>query len=173
MLVYIREGLASRKLKIYSSKGIQIIIFELRLKKNSWLILAIYKNPKIKIKQFIEKLSDLMNEFLGRFDRLLVLGDFNTEPSQTDLKQFMDRYNLSNLIQQKTCFKKPEGTCIDLILTNCKSSLQHSHAVETDLSDFHLMPITMFREGYESLPPQTIQYRDFSKFKGFDFNLEL
>ena len=85
----------------------------------------------------------------------------------------MGRYNLSNLIKQNICFKKPQGTCIDLILTNCKFSLQHSHAVETDLSDFHLMPITMFKEGYESLPPQTIQYRDFSKFKGFNFNSEL
>ena len=46
------------------------------------------------------------------------MGDFNVEPTEHAMAEFMQTYNLQNLVKGPTCFKNPENpSCIDLILT--------------------------------------------------------
>ena len=53
-------------------------------------------------------------------------------------------YNLKNLINEPARFKNMENPgCIDLVLTNKFSSFQQSSVMETDLSDFHRLTITI------------------------------
>ena len=57
---------------------------------------------------------------------------------------FCDTYDLKCLIKEPTCYKNPENpSCIDLILTNYPKCFQNSCAVETDLSDFQRMTVTV------------------------------
>ena len=49
----------------------------------------------------------------------MVFGDFNLEPTNPVMINFMDSQNFTNLIKNNTCFKGV-GSCIDLILTNRK-----------------------------------------------------
>ena len=47
-----------------------------------------------------------------------MLGDFNVEIEEANMKSFCENYNLKSLIKQPTCYKNPKKrTCIDLILT--------------------------------------------------------
>lgn len=172
ILVYIREGIPNRKLKSYKEPGIQIIIFGLRLGNTKWVIIAIYKNPLICVKHFLDLLSDFVDEF-PHYERLLVLGDFNVETLNSYMLNLMQNHELVNLVRQKTCFKSPQGSCIDLMLTNCKNCFQFSTVIETGLSDYHLMPISMFKSGYHRLPPKIIEHRDFKHFQGQSFHSEL
>ena len=51
-----------------------------------------------------------------------------------------------------TCYKNPENSgSIDLILTNNPLSFQYSCVIETGLSDFHRMVVTVMETSFERL----------------------
>ena len=55
-------------------------------------------------------------------------------------------YHLKDIIKQKTCYKNPDRpTCINLILTNSSRSFQDTCAVDTELSDFHKLVVTVLK----------------------------
>ena len=85
----------------------------------------------------------------------------------------MDNFNLHCLYTDKTCFKTDRGTCIDLMLTNCKHSFKFSSAIETGLSDHHLMVYTMLKSRFEKIPPREFSYRCYKQFSEKDFIEEL
>ena len=57
----------------------------------------------------------------------------------------MDLFALKNLVKEPTCFKSGNPRCIDLILTNRKRNFQHTTAIETGLSDFHKLIVTVLK----------------------------
>ena len=67
------------------------------------------------------------------------MGGFNLTPDSKSMSEFVDLYNLTNLIKTTTCFKVT-GSCIDLLLTNQKYPSKNTNTFETDLSsDDHLI----------------------------------
>ena len=94
--------------------------------------------------------------------------------SEDAMRDFSETYNLSNLINERTCFKNPcNPSLIDLILTNRPRSFQDSHVIETGSSDHHKMTITVLRAFFQKQTPITINYRDYKKFDQslFRYNL--
>ena len=66
------------------------------------------------------------------------------------------------MVNKTTCYKNPDKpTCIDLILTNCPGSFQNSCVVETGLSDFHKMVVTVMKTSYRKSQPKIIHYRNY------------
>ena len=60
------------------------------------------------------------------------------------MKPFCETYDLSSLIKVQTCYvnaEKPSG--IDLLLTNQPKSFLSLSVVQTGLSDFHNMTVTV------------------------------
>ena len=94
-----------------------------------------------------------------------MIGDFNSDVNQSCMKAFFESYNLSSLIKEPTCYKNPQNpSCIDLILTNSPYSFQNSCVIETGLSDFDKMTVTVTKTSYEKLKPRIICYRDYKNF---------
>ena len=60
------------------------------------------------------------------------------------MREFVELYNLINLIKTITCFKG-KGSCIDLLLTNQKCSFKNTTVFETGLSDHHLLIYSMLK----------------------------
>lgn len=99
----------------------------------------------------------------------LNIGDFNTEISQ-NMKTFCDSYELKSLVKESTFFKNQErSSCIDLILTNSPCNFQNSCAVETGLSDFHKMIVTVMKATLEKLRPKMIYGIDYKFFSNNHF----
>ena len=74
-------------------------------------------------------------------------------------------YSLKSLIRQPTCCKSPSNpTSIGLIQTNVHQKFQSTCALETGLSDFHLMTVTVMRKIFKKLKPRTINYRYYKHF---------
>ena len=96
---------------------------------------------------------------------LLFVRDFNVTDDEHHMKSFCENYGLRNLIRHSTCYKNQSNSvCIDLILTNLPRSFQSICVVETGLSDFHLMNVTVMRKGFKKYQPKTISYRSSKKF---------
>ena len=78
------------------------------------------------------------------------------------MKYFCKSYNLTNLIKQPTFFKNPEKpSCIDLILTIRSKSFQITCVIETGLSDFHRMTVSVLKMRFRKLPPELLATKIF------------
>ena len=74
------------------------------------------------------------------------MADFNADFANTAASDFFEIYNLKNMIREKTCFKNPNNpSCIDLIITNRPKGFQNCMVIETGLSNFHKMSITVMK----------------------------
>ena len=77
---------------------------------------------------------------------------------------------MKHLINDPTCFKNPESpSCIDLILANNPYSFQNSWVIETGLSDFHKMIVSVMKTTIEKLKLRIVQYRDYTQFSNDNF----
>ena len=64
-------------------------------------------------------------------------------------------------------------SCIDLILTNRCMSFQNTTTVETGLSDFHKMTITIMKTFFTKKKPEIVTYGDYKHFSNISFRNEL
>ena len=82
----------------------------------------------------------------ANYHQIFLMGDFDAEPHDHFIVHFCDAYNLKNLIKMPICFKNPEKPTInDLRLTNSRRSFQNSCPIETGLSDYHEMIVTILK----------------------------
>ena len=80
----------------------------------------------------------------------------------------------SSLIKQPTCCKNPNKlTCIDLILTNVPPMFQSTCVLETRLSDFYLMTVTVMRKTFKKMRPRVTNYRSYRDFSNETFRVSL
>jgi len=88
------------------------------------------------------------------------MGDFNEEPTQLDMKEFMtSSFSLNSLIHKPTCYKSTEGRCI------CRPNLDEqiqklskSGSFEMGISDHHHLIYSMFKSNFKKVSPQVIEY---------------
>ena len=82
------------------------------------------------------------------------------EIKEANMISFCENYNLKIQIKQPTCYKNSQKpTCIDSILINVPRMFQSTSALETGLSDFHLMTVTVIRKTFKKMRPRVINYR--------------
>ena len=147
------------------SSSIEEFFIELNLRCKKWLLSCSYNPHRSLISEHLSIIGKDLDLLSANYDQILLMGDFNAEPHDHFLMDFCDVYNLKNLIKVPTCFKNPEKpTSIDLMLTNSYRSFQNSCAIETGLSDFHKMIVTILKTYFQKKEPKIIQYRDYKNF---------
>ena len=111
---------------------------------------------------------------MNKYDNILLLGDFNSETSENYLNDFCNAYNWRKMVKEEICFKNPENpSCIDLFLINRPRCFQNTVAVETGISDFHKMVVTVLKVFYKKQKPKISQYRKYDNFNNDLFREEL
>ena len=146
-------------------KPIEGFYVEINLHNQKWLISCSYNPHKNNISAHLDSLSKSLDLFSTNFERIILLGDFNVGVEENHMKSFCEIYGLQNLIKQPTCYKNPDKpTCIDLMLTNVPRNFQGTCVVETGLSDFHLMTLTVMRKSFKKFQPKIINYRSYKTF---------
>ena len=89
------------------------------------------------------------------------------------MREFSELYCLKNLVKDPTCYKNPQNpSCIDLILTNRPNSFQHTMVIETGLSDFHKLAVSVPKTSIKKQPPKVISYRDYKHYSPIRFRTE-
>ena len=78
------------------------------------------------------------------------------------------------MVNKATCYKNPDKpTSIDLILTNRPRSYQNYCVVETGLSDFHKMVVTVLKTFHRKSQPKIIHYCNYKNFSNCIFRESL
>ena len=172
-MVYIKPHLPSKLLSTHNiSNDIQVIPFELNLRKEKLMFICIYRPPKQNNQYFLENLSSIADRYSTIYDNYIFLGDFNMEPNCPALTSFMQSFNLFNLIKTNTCFKG-KGSCIDLISTNRKYCFKHSSTFETGLSDHHHLVYSMLKTWFKREESKHFIHRDYKTVNDTDFRMDL
>ena len=129
-----------------------------------------YRNCCVYLECSTLQLGSQIDNVLNYYGNLIIMSDFNSELIETYMTDFCEMYNLSNLISNPTCFKNPENpSCIDVIFTNNVNSFRHSKSLETGLSDFHKMTVTVLKMSYVKLKPKVISYTDYKNYSTHAF----
>ena len=125
ILLYIREDIPSKLLN--TDLSIEGFFVEIRLRKKKWLLCSSYNPKKNLIVNHLKCIGRNLDSQLGQYENFILMGDFNVEPNDANMKDFCQIYGCKNIIKEKTCFQNPiNPTCIDLIITNRPKSFQES-----------------------------------------------
>ena len=150
LLVYVRSEIPSSELKSFKFEDdMECICFEINLRGKRWALFSIYRPPSQSKDHFFENLGKAVDHYGANYDNFLLLGDFNSLETDQKIHDFMNGYSLKNLVKEPTCFKAENPTCIDFILTNRYRSCQHTTTIETGLSNFHKMVVTVLKKTYQ------------------------
>ena len=134
ILLFVREDIPSKIIKTDCDADFDCIFLEINLRKKKWLLCCSYNPHKSNIANHLKNISKTLEKLNSTYDNLVLLGDFNAEPEEESISEFLNLYNLKNLVKQNTCFKHPEKhICIDLTLTNYPRSFQNTDTFKTGL----------------------------------------
>ena len=146
-MLIVKDNLLTSRLDKYCFPGeIEIFCIELNLRKKKWPIFCCYNPHKHLLKHHLFQIESAINFDSNTYENLIILGDFNAEISDLNMESFCTINNLKCIIKESTCYKNPDNrTCIDLILINYPRNFQESSTLETGLSNFHKMVLTVFK----------------------------
>ena len=144
ILLYLKEDIPCKQLINHTfCEGIEGIFIEIKFRKSKWLLFGTYHPPKQNDQLYFDNVSKAL--YSGKYDNILLAGDFYANESNTIMQDFMELFNLKNLVKENTCFKSiTNPTCIDLFFTNNIYSFHHIDVVATGISDFHKMILTIY-----------------------------
>ena len=174
LMFFARDDLPCHEIKCELPADVECIFLELKIRQCKWLVVGGYNPHRENISYFLKHMGMGMDKLLCKYENLLLLGDWNCSVNEKEMKEFCDTYNLENLIKGPTCFKSVNNpSSIDIMLTNKKLSFQNSLVVETGLSDFHRMTISVLKRYFKKKDPITITYRDLRSFDAIKFREEI
>ena len=178
VMIYVRKDIHSKELKKHNlPKNIEALFIEINLRKTKLLLVGTYHSKHAvhgtSDTEFFEQIGLALDIYSG-YDKFLIAGDFNVQVGEPSIDEFLDDFGAKNLVNDLTCFKSTDNpSCIDLFLTNSGNSFQNTQTVNTGLSDFHVMIVTVLKTTFPKVKPKTLVYRDYSKFIQQDFRAEL
>ena len=114
-------------------------------------------------------MSKVLDNYIGNYNNILLLGDFNSEFSEPCLNDFCDIFNLNNLVKEPTCCKNPGNpSFIDLFLTNRPRTFQCTTRIGTGISSFRKLGVTVLKT-YKKQRPKIIHCKNYKNFENDNF----
>ena len=93
-------------------------------------LLLIQSSHKDNISNHLQLIRKKLDLYSPNYESIILVGDFNSEITDTCMSDFCESYNLSSLIRESTCYKNPKTpSSIDLFLTNSPNSFQNSRFI--------------------------------------------
>ena len=90
LMVFIKSHIPSRRFNDFKiASNIQVIPFEINLRKEKWLVASIFNAPSQKNKYFPWYLTNLLEFYSTRYENVIILGDFNIEAENNVINDFL------------------------------------------------------------------------------------
>ena len=144
--------------------SVEGFFIDMNIRNKKWLIFAGYNPKREYIVSFLGHMGKSLDKPMGDYENLILIGDFNSQMEEDVMNVFCETYNLKNLISEPTCYKNVQSpTLIDLILTNKPNSFQSSKCIETGISVFHKMTVSILNVHFKKLSPTKLKYRNYKQ----------
>ena len=89
-MVFVREDTPSRVLSW--NKSIGSLFIELNVRKKKWLLCCTYNPNRNIISNHLDLLRRKFDLYSAQYEHFIIVGDFNTEVTQTSMKVLRDLY---------------------------------------------------------------------------------
>ena len=144
---YIRSDIPNRRLTDIESVDLELIVNEVTINKERWIIIAAYRPQTTEVNMFLDEMQNVVDRSLTKSTNIIITGDLNlnlldmrSESSPgMKLKNCMAIFDCQNMVRDPTCFAGNEPTSIDVIITNNGNKFAKTIACNTGLSDHHYM----------------------------------
>ena len=107
-LLFFRENFPCKISKTDCDTDFEGIFVEINLRQKKWLLCYSYNPHKRNIAINLKNICKTLGKLSATCDDLILPGDFNVEPEEESIAEFLNLYNLKNLVRQNTCFKNPD-----------------------------------------------------------------
>ena len=139
-----------------------------------WPIIGTYNPSEGVICPHLNVMRKCIDGFLPKYENFVIMEDFNSQPDDNVLKEFLDLLDFKNLVKEPSCNKNPHNPrLIHLIITNRPKMFQNTINVETGLSVFHMTTVTVLKTSYKKCKPNIISYRGYKHFSNESFRCGL
>ena len=90
LLIYVKDDISSCELSDHLPlpDNIEIIATELNFRKQKWLLTGIYRSQSVNKIFFLDNLSRVIDLYSNKYKNVIIAGDFNMEPNDTDMQYF-------------------------------------------------------------------------------------
>ena len=103
-------------------------------------------NPRNNSVSNVEGLRRTLDIYSFNYENIFLPRDLDAEMTDPSLKKFCKLYSLKNVKKIPTWFKNPDNPkVIDLLLTNKTRSFCNSDTLETGLSYFHRLTLSVLK----------------------------
>ena len=103
IIVFVRDDIPCKKLDVRIPEDIEVLFIEIYLRHT----------------YFYQTLSNCLDLFSKKNTNFFLVGDFNSEETETVFSKFLNSHNAKNVVKEKTCFKSMKNpTCVDLLISN-------------------------------------------------------
>ena len=141
--MYINEDIPFKVIQNSSlPTTLEVLPIDINLGSFKFLLIGLYKLPSV----YEKDLNKAHNFFSTKYENITLIGDFNMQPENKNLKDFRDLIQLEHLILKPTCYKRKTPWTIDLTITNHKTSFTKSACYETGRSDHYKMVYSFLRK---------------------------
>ena len=98
ILLYVREDIPTNLTEV-ETKPIEGFYVELNVRNNKWFINCSYNPHKNMIGNHLRAISEKLDIYSTSYGNFIILGDFNIEMEEEQIKDFCDNYGLKSLIR--------------------------------------------------------------------------
>ena len=154
IILYIRSYIIASKLTSFTfPNDIEAFFTEINLKGNKWLVCCSCNPNRTFVSNHLDHIAKGINTYSKKYEKILLMGDFNVAFTEANMVAFCNEYKLKVLNKEPTCFKNyMSPSCIDLYLTNCPKSFESTLTIETGISDFHKLIVTVLKVNMKKFP---------------------
>ena len=92
----IRKGIPSTLLN--SDMSIESFYIEMNVRKKKWLFACTYNPNRTFISNHLREIDKNLDNYSTKYDNFVLLGDLNSEPAESVVRDFLEIYNCKNLI---------------------------------------------------------------------------
>ena len=135
---------------------IEPFFIEMNIKDNKWPICCSCNSNRILASNHLDHIAKWINTYSKKYKKFLLMGYFNVAFTEANMAAFCNEYKLKAL-KEPTCFKSyMSPSCIDLYLTNCPKTFESTLTIESGLSDFHKLIVTVLKVKHMKVLPKIL-----------------
>ena len=93
--------------------SIESFSIDINIRKKKWLLICTYNPNKSLTSNHLKEIGKNLDNYSSKYDNFILLGDLNSEPTESAVRDFCEIYSCKNLLKDNTCFKNPsKASCI-------------------------------------------------------------
>ena len=112
----------------------------------------------------MDQLHGALSFYGTTYDHFLLLGDFNISHDDERFKEYCNLSYLYHLIKTPTCYMGTNCSSIDDIITNMTFLFMKFLTVETEISDYHKLIMSICRMTFAKSKIKKLFYRCYKNF---------